>query len=43
MSMSTVRSVVGGVGTHAHQQLAVAVDTNGGLLGIEAFPADESG
>jgi len=38
-----VRSVVGGVDTHADTHVAAAVDTNGGLLGIESFPADESG
>ncbi len=41
--MSMVRSVVGGVDTHADEHVAAAVDTNGGLLGIESFPADESG
>jgi len=41
--MSMVRSVVGGVDTHADTHVAAVVDTNGGLLGIESFPADESG
>jgi transposase len=38
-----VRSVVGGVDTHADVHVAAAVDENGGLLGIESFPADEPG
>jgi len=41
--MSMVRSVVGGVDTHADQHVAAAVDANGGLLGIESFPADHDG
>ncbi len=41
--MSMVRSVVGGVDTHADQHVAAAVDANGGILGIESFPADRSG
>jgi transposase len=35
--------IVGGVDTHADQHVAAAVDANGGILGVEAFPADESG
>ncbi|MCH8985452.1 MAG: IS110 family transposase [Acidobacteria bacterium] len=41
--MSMVRMIVGGVDTHADQHVAAAVDTNGGILGVESFPADESG
>ena len=41
--MSIVRSVVGGVDTHADTHVAAAVDGNGGLLGIESFLATESG
>ncbi len=41
--MSIVRSVVGGVDTHADVHVAAAVDDNGGLLGIESFPADQAG
>ncbi len=41
--MSMVRSVVGGVDTHADTHVAAAVDQNGGLLGIESFPASETG
>jgi transposase len=41
--MSMVRSVVGGVDTHADVHVAAAVDHNGGLLGIESFPADQAG
>jgi transposase len=38
-----VRNVVGGVDTHADTHVAAAVDTNGGVLGIESFPADHGG
>ncbi len=38
-----VRSVIGGVDTHADTHVAAAVDANGGLLGIESFPATETG
>jgi transposase len=41
--MSMVRSVVGGVDTHADAHVAAAIDSNGGVLGVEAFPADEAG
>ena len=41
--MSMVRSVVGGVDTHADFHVAATVDHNGGLLGIESFPADLAG
>ena len=40
--MSIVR-VTGGVDTHADFHVAAAFDANGGLLGIEAFPADSAG
>ncbi len=36
-------SVTGGVDTHADVHVAAAVDHNGGVLGIESFPADTSG
>lgn len=35
--------VTGGVDTHADNHMAAAVDHNGGLLGIESFPATEAG
>ena len=35
--------VCGGVDTHADTHVAAAIDRNGGLLGIESFPADETG
>ena len=35
--------VTGGVDTHADNHMAAAVDQNGGLLGIESFPADQTG
>ena len=41
--MSIVRSVVGGVDTHADAHVAAAIDSHGGLLGIESFPADNAG
>ncbi len=41
--MSMVRNVVGGVDTHADTHVAAAVDANGGLLGVESFPADSAG
>ncbi len=36
-------SVTGGVDTHADVHVGAAVDQNGGLLGIESFPADRAG
>jgi len=41
--MSMVRIVVGGVDTHADSHVAAVIDGNGGVLGIEAFPADRTG
>ncbi len=41
--MSMVRSVVGGVDTHADTHVAAAIDSNGGMLGIESFSADLAG
>jgi len=41
--MSMVRIVVGGVDTHADQHVGAAVDGNGGVLGVESFPADDTG
>ncbi len=35
--------VTGGVDTHADNHMAAAVDQNGGLLGVESFPASETG
>ena len=35
--------ITGGVDTHADTHVAAAVDHNGGLLGIESFPADRAG
>jgi transposase len=35
--------IVGGVDTHADIHVAAVIDSNGGILGIESFPADESG
>ncbi|MCH8971948.1 MAG: hypothetical protein IH918_07695 [Acidobacteria bacterium] len=36
-------SVTGGVDTRAEVHVAAAVDQNGGLLGVESFPADSAG
>ncbi len=41
--MSMVRSVVGGVDTHADQHVAAAIDHNGGVIGTESFSATEAG
>ena len=41
--MSMVRMIVGGVDTHADTHVAAVIDGNGGILGIESFPADEPG
>jgi transposase len=35
--------IVGGVDTHADTHVAAAVDSSGGVLGIESFPADHAG
>ena len=40
--MSIVR-VTGGVDTHADVHVVAAIDANGGVLGIESFPADTAG
>ena len=36
-------SVTGGVDTHADARVAAAIDSNGGLLGVESFGADQGG
>ena len=41
--MSMVSGVVGGVDTHADVHVAAAVDSNGGVLGVESFPTDAAG
>ena len=41
--MSIVRTVIGGVDTHADFHVAAAIDANGGLLDVESFPADSAG
>jgi len=38
-----VRKIVGGVDTHADIHVAAVIDANGGILGIESFPADLGG
>jgi transposase len=41
--MLMVLNVIGGVDTHADTHVAAAIDSNGGVLGIESFPADQAG
>src|SRR2546430_5661351 len=46
MAMTIVgktRPVTGGVDTHLDVHVAAALDANGGLLGVESFPAERSG
>ena len=38
-----VVGITGGVDTHADVHVAAAPDRNGGLLGVESFPADQAG
>ena len=38
-----VSGVIGGVDTHADVHVAAAIDENGGLLGVESFPASTAG
>lgn len=38
-----VRNVIGGVDTHADSHVAAAIDSNGGVLGIESFPVNQGG
>ena len=35
--------ITGGVDTHADNHVTAAIDHNGGLLGVESFPATETG
>lgn len=39
----SIVGITGGVDTHADVHVAAAVDQNGGLLGVESFPADLAG
>ncbi len=41
--MSMVSIVVGGVDTHVDVHVAAAIDSNGGVLGVESFPTDAAG
>jgi transposase len=41
--MLMVSGVVGGVDTHADVHVGAAIDGNGGVLGVESFPADAAG
>ena len=38
-----VRMIVGGVDTHADSHVAAVIDANGGVVGVESFPADRAG
>ncbi len=39
----SIVGVTGGVDTHADVHVGAAIDHNGGLLGVESFPADRAG
>src|SRR3954447_5763921 len=43
MSIVETRSITGGVDTHLDAHVAAALDANGGLLGVESFPATTAG
>ena len=41
--VETTRSITGGVDTHLDTHVVAALDPNGGVLGVAAFPATRSG
>jgi transposase len=41
--VDTTRPITGGVDTHLDTHVAAALDANGGLLGVESFPATRAG
>jgi transposase len=41
--VETTRSITGGVDTHLDTHVVAALDANGGVLGVAAFPATRSG
>jgi len=41
--VETTRSITGGVDTHLDTHVVAALDPNGGVLGVTAFPATRSG
>jgi transposase len=41
--VESTRPVTGGVDTHLNIHVAAALDTNGGVLGVESFPASGAG
>ena len=41
--VETTRSITGGVETHLDTHVVAALDPNGGVLGVAAFPATRSG
>lgn len=41
--VETTRSITGGVDTHLDTHVVAALDPNGGVLGVAAFPATRPG
>jgi len=41
--VETARPITGGVDTHLDLHVAAALDANGGVLGVESFPATRAG
>jgi transposase len=41
--VESTRPVTGGVDTHLDTHVAAALDANGGVLGVESFPATRAG
>ena len=41
--MTTMPRITGGVDTHLDTHVVAALDSIGGLLGVESFPADGAG
>jgi transposase len=41
--VETTRSIRGGVDTHLDSHVVAALDPNGGVVGVAAFPATRSG
>ena len=43
MTIVETRPVTGGVDTHLNVHVAAAIDSNGGVLGVESFPTTTAG
>src|SRR5215217_1895811 len=43
MTIVETRQITGGVDTHLDTHVAAAVDSNGGVLGVESFPTTTAG